>query len=181
VHRHYWGYEVSNDQRFMREALTEAHLAFRRGEIPVGAIAVFQGQVIARGHNRKETDKDPTAHAEILALRQAAHIRGGWRLSGVTLYCTMEPCPMCAGAMTQARLPRLVYALDDAKAGAAGSVIDLLQHPGLNHHTEVTRGILASDAASMLADFFEKLRNGTIPRFSRDWDHRRLAESGNSV
>ena len=172
---------MSNDQRFMREALIEARLAFERGEIPVGAVAVYQGQVIGRGHNRKETDKDPTAHAEILALRQAARVRGGWRLSGVTLYCTMEPCPMCAGAMTQARLPRLVYALDDAKAGAGGSVLDLLQHPELNHRTEVTRGILASEAASLLANFFEKLRNGTIPRFSRDWDERRLAESGDSV
>lgn len=170
---------MSDDQRFMREALIEARLAFEKGEIPVGAVAVYQGQVIGRGHNRKETDKDPTAHAEILALRQAALVRGGWRLSGVTLYCTMEPCPMCAGAMTQARLPRLVYALDDPKAGAAGSVIELLQHPKLNHRTEVTRGILASETASLLANFFEKLRNGTIPRFSRDWD--RLAESGDSV
>ena len=165
----------------MRQALAEARLAFERGEIPVGAVAVYRDQVIGRGHNRKESEKDPTAHAEILALREAARARGGWRLSQVTLYCTMEPCPMCAGALVSARVSRLVYGVDDAKAGASGSVMDLLQHPQLNHHVQVTRGVLADDAKALLVDFFRGLRKGTIPRFSDDWRERRLAENAESV
>ena len=165
----------------MRQALAEARLAFKEGEIPVGAVAVYLDQVIGRGHNRKESDQDPTAHAEMLALREAAHARGGWRLSQVTLYCTMEPCPMCAGAMLCARVPRLVYAVDDAKAGASGSVIDLLRHPQLNHHVKVTRGVLSDDAQVLLADFFRGLRDGTIPRFSDNWRQRKLAENAESV
>ena len=109
-------------EKFMRAAIAEAALAFQKGDVPVGAVAVRDDQIIGRGHNRKEELKDPTAHAEMIALQEAARTLGGWRLIGVTLYCTMEPCPMCAGAMVQARLPRLVYAVDDPKAGAAGSV-----------------------------------------------------------
>ena len=165
----------------MRLAIKEARLAFEKGEIPVGAVAVHEGNIIGRGHNRKESQRDPTAHAEILALRQAAQARGGWRLLDVTLYCTMEPCPMCAGAMVQARLPRLVYAIDDPKAGAAGSVIDLLQHPRLNHRVETVRGVLADQVQALLADFFRALRDGTIPRYSEDWKRRQLAEKSNSV
>jgi len=165
----------------MRQALVEARLAFEEGEIPVGAIAVYRDQIIGRGHNRKEGERDPTAHAEMLALREAAHARGGWRLPRVTLYCTMEPCPMCAGAMVLARVPRLVYAVDDAKAGASGSVIDLLRHPQLNHHVQVTRGVLADEAKALLADFFRALRDGTIPRFSDNWRQRRLAENAEPV
>ncbi len=150
----------------MALALDEAQLAFAAGEIPVGAVAIYQGEVIGRGHNEKETRRDPTAHAEIIALRQAARLRGGWRLIGVTLYCTMEPCPMCAGAMVQARLPRLVYAVDDPKAGAAGSVMDILDHPRLNHQVSVTRGVLAERAYELLAAFFKGLREGRIPRYS---------------
>jgi tRNA(adenine34) deaminase len=156
----------------MREALDEAHTAFEKGEIPVGAVAVYQGQVIARAHNEKETLRDPTAHAEMLALRQAASCRGGWRLVGVTLYCTMEPCPMCAGAMVQARLPRLVFAVHDPKAGAAGSIVELLRNPLLNHQVEITAGVLASEVADLLAGFFAGLREGSIPRFSTEWTQR---------
>ena len=150
----------------MSLALAEARRAFARGEVPVGAVAVYQGEVIGRGHNEKETRRDPTAHAEIIALREAARVRGGWRLLGVTLYCTMEPCPMCAGAMVQARLPRLVYAVDDPKAGAAGSVMDILDHPRLNHRVLVTRGVLAEQVQELLAAFFNGLRDGSIPRYS---------------
>jgi tRNA(adenine34) deaminase len=150
----------------MAEALAEARLAFGKGEIPVGAVAVYRGQVIGRAHNEKETLKDPTAHAEILALRHAAERRGGWRLLGVTLYCTMEPCPMCAGAMVQARLPRLVFAVADPKAGAAGSVMDLLRNPALNHQVQVTAGVLECEVQQLLARFFSGLRDGSIPRFS---------------
>ena len=165
----------------MHQALQEAGLALEKGEIPVGAVAVYQGQIIGRGHNQKETTCDPTAHAEMLALREAARARGGWRLLGVTLFCTMEPCPMCAGAMVQARLPRLVYAIDDPKAGAAGSVVDLVRHPGLNHQVSVTHGLLSAEAYALLQRFFQGLRDGSIPRFSEDWRRRKLAEKRESM
>ena len=147
-------------RRWMREALAEAALALAAGDVPVGAVAVCEGRVVGRGHNRKEAARDPTAHAEVLALREAARSLGGWRLPGVTLYCTLEPCPMCAGAMIQARLPRLVYAADDPKAGAAGSVLDLLQHERLNHRVTVVRGVLAQEAQALLQAFFQGLRRG---------------------
>ena len=146
----------------MRLALLEAGAAYCQGETPVGAVAVRDGQVVAAGHNLRETLGDPTAHAEFIALRRAAEALGGWRQTRVTLYCTLEPCPMCAGAMVLARLPRLVYALDDPKAGAGGSVVDLLQHPGLNHRVEVTRGVLAPMARMLLQRFFRELRAGRI-------------------
>ena len=142
----------------MREALGEASKAAQLGDIPVGAVAVRDNTIVGRGHNRKECDRDPTAHAEMIALRQAAHTLGGWRLIGVTLYCTLEPCPMCAGAMVQARLPSLVWAADDPKAGAGGSVLDLLNHKQLNHRVRVMRGILADEAQTQLAAFFDNLR-----------------------
>jgi tRNA(adenine34) deaminase len=156
------------DRDFMQLALEEAHLAFDAGEIPVGAVAVYRGRVIGRGHNRKENDRDPTAHAEIIALRRAASTRQGWRLLDTTLYCTMEPCPMCAGAIVQARLPTLVYGVADPKAGAAGSVVNLLQHPMLNHWVSIRSGILEKEIQELLADFFQSLRNGALPKFSEE-------------
>ncbi len=142
----------------MQEALAEAAKAAALGDIPVGAVAVRDGMIVGRGYNRKEHDHDPTAHAEIFALREAARTLGGWRLIGVTLYCTLEPCSMCAGAMVQARLPHLVWATDDPKAGAGGSVMDLLNHERLNHRVQVTRGVLAEEARQQLQDFFKNLR-----------------------
>ncbi len=142
----------------MREAIAEAQAAYRRGEVPVGAVAVHNQRVIARSHNRKEEWTDPTAHAEMIALRQAAQTLGGWRLAGVTLYCTMEPCPMCAGAMVLARLPRLVFAVDDPRSGAAGSVLNVLRSPGLNHQVHVTKGVLADEVKELLDLFFKGLR-----------------------
>lgn len=142
----------------MREAIAEARTAYQRGEVPIGAVAVHEGRIVARGHNRKEQSGDPTAHAEMIALRQASQALGRWRLEGVTLYCTMEPCPMCAGAMVLARLPRLVYAVDDPKSGAAGSVLDLLRSPGLNHQVQVVRGVLADEVRELLELFFKELR-----------------------
>jgi len=142
----------------MREALKEARKALSHGDIPVGAIAIQDDQIIGRGRNRKEVDVDPTAHAEMIALQEAARTLGGWRLSGVTLYCTLEPCPMCAGAMISARLGRLVYGADDPKAGAAGSVVELLRDPRFNHHIPVTRGTLASESEAILRQFFIQLR-----------------------
>ena len=151
-------------ERFMRKAFAEATLAFQKGDVPVGAVAVRDGQIIGRGHNRKEELKDPTAHAEMLALQEAARTLGGWRLIGVTLYCTMEPCPMCAGAIVQARLPCLVYAVDDPKAGAAGSVVDLLRNERLNHRVEVMGGILAEEAEELTQRFFQELRDEKVDK-----------------
>ena len=148
----------TNDAAWMRLALEEASLAAEHEDVPVGAVAVLKGKVIGRGHNRREIDRDPTAHAELIALREASRALHHWRLDGVTLYSTLEPCAMCAGAMVLARLPRLVYATTDPKAGAGGSVIDLLNHPWLNHHVLVEYGLMAEEAAALLVGFFAKLR-----------------------
>ena len=149
---------LPEDEAYMREALAEAQAAYERGEVPIGAVAVHKHYVVGRGHNRKEELADPTAHAEILALREAAQTLRTWRLSEVTLYCTMEPCPMCAGAMVLARLPRLVYAVDDPKSGASGSVFDVARSPRLNHQVQVTKGVLADEARALLDRFFDQLR-----------------------
>lgn len=157
------GYNGAVDEHvtWMRLALAEADKAAAIGDVPVGAVAVRDGEIIGRGYNRKEFDGDPTAHAEMIALREAAQLVGGWRLDGVTLYCTLEPCAMCAGAMVQARLPRLVWATDDPKAGAGGSIMDLLQHDRLNHHIEVVKGVMAEEARQQLLAFFASLREGS--------------------
>ena len=149
---------VTDDAYFMRLALDEALKALERSDVPIGAIAVRNGEIIGRGFNARERDQDPTAHAEMIALREAAHVVGHWRLEGVTLYCTLEPCAMCAGAMVLARLPRLVYATTDPKAGAGGSIMNLLQHPQLNHQVEVSSGLMADEAAGYLRAFFAALR-----------------------
>jgi tRNA(adenine34) deaminase len=150
-----------NDLDFMRLALAEAEKALAYHDVPIGALAVKDGVVIGAGYNRREADHDPTAHAEIVAIQQAAKAVGHWRLDGVTLYCTLEPCAMCAGAMVLARLPRLVYAAPDPKAGAAGSIIDITRHPRLNHHVDVQGGLLAAEAAAQLQAFFRGLRGDT--------------------
>ena len=142
----------------MRLALDEALKALERGDVPIGAVAVRNGEVIGHGYNARERDQDPTAHAEMIAIRQAARVVGHWRLEDVTLYCTLEPCAMCAGAMVLARLPRLVYATPDPKAGAAGSLMDILRHPQLNHQVEVSAGLMADEAAQYIRAFFAALR-----------------------
>jgi len=142
----------------MRETLKEADKALEHADVPIGAIAVLDGEVIGRGHNHREADGDPTAHAEMIAIRQAAAHIGHWRLEGVTLYCTLEPCAMCAGAMVLARLPRLVYATTDPKAGCAGSIMDIVRHPQLNHEVEITAGVLKDEAAEQIRAFFRALR-----------------------
>jgi tRNA(adenine34) deaminase len=147
-----------DDQGWMRLALDEARRAVTHGDVPIGAVAVLSGEVIAQAHNRREVDGDATAHAELLAIRAASQVIGHWRLEQVTLYCTLEPCAMCAGAMILARLPRLVYGAPDPKAGAGGSVIDLLNHPRLNHRIDVIEGVLAEEAAALITDFFAALR-----------------------
>jgi tRNA(adenine34) deaminase len=150
----------TSDAAFMGEAIEEANAAARLGEVPIGAVVVVDGRVIARAHNRRETRRDPTAHAEADVLRRAARTLGGWRLVGCTLYVTLEPCVMCAGAMVQARLPRLVYGAADPKAGAAGTVIDVLRDPRFNHTVEVTSGVRADECGALLREFFARLRRG---------------------
>jgi len=147
-----------DDLTWMRLALEEARRAPEHGDVPIGAVIVRDGALLARAHNRREVDGDATAHAELLAIREASRVIGHWRLEGVTLYCTLEPCAMCAGAMVLARLPRLVYGTYDPKAGAGGSVMDLLNHPQLNHRVAVTGGVLAEECAALIVDFFAGLR-----------------------
>jgi tRNA(adenine34) deaminase len=142
----------------MREALKEAHRAADKGEVPVGAVIVHDGQIIGRGHNLRERLGDPTAHAEMLAIREASLELGGWRLNGCTLYVTMEPCPMCAGAAIQARLERLVYGAPDPKAGAAGSCLDMLSLTCFNHQVTVLGGVCAEACAGIVQHFFRRLR-----------------------
>lgn len=146
------------DEGFMRVALAEAAEAAMLGDVPIGAVIVHEGRIIARGQNRREADRDPTAHAELLALRQAARHLGGWRLAGCTVYATLEPCPMCAGALLQARVDRLVYGAADPKAGAAGGVVDLFRGVRFNHTVEVTAGVCEAECRELLQRFFAALR-----------------------
>lgn len=142
----------------MQEALLEAQKASARGEVPVGAVAVYEGRVIGRGHNLRETARDPSAHAELTAMRAAAAYLSSWRLVGVTIYVTLEPCPMCAGALVNARVQRLVYGADDPKAGAVRTLYNLVEDARLNHRLEVTPGVLAEACAKQLQDFFAAVR-----------------------
>ena len=146
------------DAVFMREALTEAAQAQALGEVPVGAVLVYAGQIIGRGHNQPITTHDPSAHAEMLALRAAASAQQNYRLPGCELYVTLEPCIMCAGAMMHARLARVIYATNDPKTGAAGSVLNPFEDRRLNHHTQVLGGLLADEATAQLKAFFAERR-----------------------
>ena len=147
-----------NDREAMQAALAEARLAGEAGEVPIGAIAVREGTIVAHGQNRVLRDNDPTAHAEMVALRAAAGVLGNYRLPGCTLYVTLEPCAMCAGAMIHARLHRLVFAASDPKSGACGSVLAVLNHPQLNHQMQVEQGIAAQEASELLRSFFRERR-----------------------
>lgn len=149
---------AGTDKKFMAEALKEARKAARKGEVPVGALIVRGGEVVSRGHNRREVANDPTEHAEMAAIRRAARKLGSWRLSGATIYVTLEPCPMCMGAILQARVSRLVFAAFDPKAGACGSLYDLSNDRRLNHRVEAVSGVMGSEAAAMLKEFFSQLR-----------------------
>jgi tRNA(adenine34) deaminase len=146
------------EYEFMAAALAQARLAAEAGEVPIGAVVVHNGAIIAAGQNRVLRDNDPTAHAEIIALRAAAAALGNYRLPDCTLYATLEPCAMCAGAMIHARLERLVFATADPKAGAAGSVLEVLNHAKLNHQMQVEQGIGAEEAAELLRSFFRERR-----------------------
>src|SRR2546421_10151237 len=146
------------DEYFMRLALREAALALDHEDVPIGALVVREGEVIGAGHNERELRADPTAHAEMIALREAARKVGSWRLLDTVMYVTLEPCPMCAGAIILARVPRVVYGVTDPKAGACGSVLDVLGEPQLNHRPEVAGGLLAEECGALLSEFFETRR-----------------------
>jgi tRNA(adenine34) deaminase len=146
------------DDYFMRLALREAERALEHDDVPIGAVVVRDGEVLAQAHNERELRQDPTAHAELIALRDAVRASGTWRVLDAVLYVTLEPCAMCAGAIVLARIPRVVYAAGDPKAGAAGSVLDVLGEPRLNHRPVVAGGLLAADAAELLGGFFASRR-----------------------
>ncbi|TMA29609.1 MAG: nucleoside deaminase [Deltaproteobacteria bacterium] len=142
----------------MAEALLEARTAGGEGEVPIGAVVVLDGRIVGRGRNARERLRDPTAHAEMLALQEAARSLGRWRLSGATVYATLEPCPMCAGALVNARVDRLVYGVADPKAGAAGTLFDILRDERLNHRVAVESGVLGEECGALLRDFFRARR-----------------------
>jgi len=145
-------------EQYMRKAVEQAKIAEENGDVPIGAVIVCQGQIIGKAYNQREQLKDPTAHAEIIALTQAAAYLQSWRLTGCTMYVTLEPCPMCAGALVLARIDRLVYGCDDPKAGACGSLYDIVRDERLNHRLEVTSGILAEECSKLLQEFFQHRR-----------------------
>jgi tRNA(adenine34) deaminase len=151
-------HQDERDRRYMRRALDLAREALDSEDVPVGALVVRRDQIIGRGYNQRERLQDPTAHAEMIALTAAAEFVGHWRLENCTLYVTLEPCPMCAGALVQARLARLVYAAPDPKAGACGTLFEITQDPRLNHQVETIPGVLAEPAADLLRDFFRRRR-----------------------
>jgi tRNA(adenine34) deaminase len=158
---------VDHDERWMREAIAEAHLAEAKGEVPVGAVIVHDGHVIGRGHNERESLQDPTAHAEMIALRAAAAALGSWRLIDTTLYVTLEPCPMCAGALVNARVPRVVWGCDDPKAGATKTLYTIGSDSRLNHSFECVRGVLSDACSTLLTEFFAAIRNQNDRRNGR--------------
>ena len=149
---------MTEDEKMMRAALRQAEKAGALGEVPIGCVIARDGTIIARGYNRRTTDGNTLAHAELTAIRKACRKTGDWRLEDCTIYITLEPCPMCAGAIVQARIPRCVIGCRNPKAGAAGSVLDILNVPGLNHQTALTEGVLAETCSGMLTAFFKELR-----------------------
>jgi tRNA(adenine34) deaminase len=146
------------DEGFMREALAEAALAEAKGEVPVGAVVVIDGEIVARAHNLRQTTQDPTAHAELVAVREAAMKLGSWRLLGASVYVTLEPCPMCAGMLVNSRVSRVVWGCDDPKAGATKTLYTIGSDPRLNHRYECVPGVLGEECAAILRGFFERLR-----------------------
>ena len=148
----------SVEEKYMKEALKQAKKAYALGEVPIGCVIVHEGKIIGRGYNRRNTDKNTLAHAEITAINKASKVIGDWRLEECTLYVTLEPCQMCAGAIVQARIPAVVMGCMHPKAGCAGSILNILEMPQFNHQVKVTRGILEAECSQMLKTFFEELR-----------------------
>lgn len=149
---------VKNHETYMREAIRQAKKAYAIDEVPIGCVIVYEGKIIARGYNRRNTDKNTLAHAELSAIRKASKRMGDWRLEGCTMYVTLEPCQMCAGALVQSRISRVVIGCMNAKAGCAGSVLNLLQMDQFNHQVEVIRGVMEEECSAMLSTFFRELR-----------------------
>lgn len=150
--------EEKKDIKYMRAALAQAKKAYKLGEVPIGCVIVYEDRIIGRGYNRRNTDKTPLAHAEITAIKKAGKIMKDWRLEGCKLYVTLEPCQMCAGAIVQARIPEVIMAASNPKAGCAGSVMDILNNPDFNHQVSVKKGILQEECSALLKDFFRELR-----------------------
>lgn len=150
---------LTEEEKYMKEAIRQAHKAWKLQEVPIGCVIVRDGKIIARGYNRRNTDKNTLAHAELLAIRRASRAVGDWRLEECTMYITLEPCQMCAGAIVQARIPRVVIGSRNPKAGCAGSILNLLQVPAFNHQVELTEGVLEAECSAMLTDFFRELRS----------------------
>ncbi|MGN0369064.1 MAG: tRNA adenosine(34) deaminase TadA [Butyrivibrio sp.] len=149
---------MTTDEKYMREAIKQAKKAAKIDEVPIGCVIVFEDKIIARGYNRRNTDKSTLAHAEIMAIKKAGKVIGDWRLEGCTMYVTLEPCPMCAGAIIQARIPRVVVGTMNPKAGCTGSVVNLIQMDGFNHKAELTTGVLLDECREIMQDFFRKMR-----------------------
>ena len=150
--------KMTEEEKYMKEALRQAKKAEKLGEVPIGCVIVKDGKIIARGYNRRNTDKNTLAHAELQAIRKASKAVGDWRLEECTMYITLEPCQMCAGAIVQARIPRVVIGCRNPKAGCAGSILNLLNVPAFNHQVELTEGILQEECSTLLKEFFRKLR-----------------------
>lgn len=150
--------KMTPEEKYMKEAIRQAKKAEALGEVPIGCVIEYEGKIIGRGYNRRMADKTVLAHAEILAIRKACRKMGDWRLEGCTMYITLEPCPMCAGAIVQARISRVVIGSMNPKAGCAGSVLNLLQEPGFNHQVETRSGVLQEECSVMLSQFFKELR-----------------------
>lgn len=150
--------EISEDEKYMKEAVRQAKKAYALGEVPIGCVIVHDKKIIGRGYNRRNTDKSTLSHAEIIAIRKASKVIGDWRLEECTLYVTLEPCQMCAGAIVQARIPRVVMACMNPKAGCAGSILNIFDMPQFNHQVEAVRGVMESECAQMLRTFFKELR-----------------------
>jgi len=153
------------DELYMRLALEEAYKALSTYEVPIGAVIVHEDKVIGRGYNRREIDKDPTAHAEIIAIKEASKYLGGWRLTGATIYVTLEPCAMCAGAIINSRIDRVVIGTKDPKGGCCGSIINLLDNPVFNHRADVKFGVLEYECSSIITNFFKQIRNNKQYKF----------------
>ena len=157
-HKPFLKFLMRDEEKFMKEAIRQAKKAYALREVPIGCVIVYEGKIIARGYNRRNTDKNTTSHAEINAIRKASKKLGDWRLEGCTLYVTLEPCQMCAGAIVQARIDKIVIGSMNPKAGCAGSVLNLLEMDGFNHKVEVERGVLEEECSTMLSGFFKELR-----------------------
>lgn len=150
--------KLTEDEKYMKQALAQAAKAYKLGEVPIGCVIVYGGKIIGRGYNRRNTDKNTLCHAEITAIKKASRVMGDWRLEGCTMYVTLEPCQMCAGACVQSRMDRVVIGCMSPKSGCAGSVINLLQMDGFNHRVEITKDVLSDECSFLLTKFFEELR-----------------------